>query len=285
MKEESGGDRKGEPTVSINWVLGSLYHPEVRKTGSPERRRERTTQFVYDMIPKDGFEIQFKKLKEEADKINMSSATLSARLKNLEELGMINRRVVITRPINTFYSREEFSNSIDKLSEEMKNVIDIFNKIDEIEEIFPVLDHIDNQSTDNYNDLLMAFIDTYISAISATILILVYSTDFKFVDLPEDQNQLEELSFELEKTNLNSMKQFQEKIDLLVLPKIEKLLSLNFAFILKFKYSEQKGKSRFRRMLGEKLITLVKESSSDIKRFEELLDEYNQKIYQNGDDL
>jgi DNA-binding transcriptional ArsR family regulator len=85
--------------------------------GRPTYKEEqRIKDKIFSLLPKDGGEIQWSTLKEEASKLGMSPSTLSTHLKSLEHK-VIKRRVDATKhPPGVFYSRIRISSSpIDKI--------------------------------------------------------------------------------------------------------------------------------------------------------------------------
>lgn len=97
---------------------------------SPESRERVAQREIYDLLPKDGSEIQWSKLKQAAEKRGISSATLSKHLKSGVKIGVIRRRV----DESTYPPKVYYRHNPPKLRDYPLSFFDLFEQLDIVEQ-------------------------------------------------------------------------------------------------------------------------------------------------------
>jgi DNA-binding transcriptional ArsR family regulator len=265
-------DGEGEKEKMQDWLLCKFDPRDARRLGNSEKRKREAGEAVYGMIPDVGSEIQMKELKKGAAKINMSSATLSAHLKDLLYSGLIARRVdSTTYPLRTFYSRlSPFESSHFPAG---------------ISEVFAVKDAIIDMENmtigSNYQFIypFEVFIDANISSLAASILALIYTSHARFELISGDlePNLAAKKAVEdLQSTLTGSHQILDKKLDLFIRPWIHKLLDLEI--IATFASLPPRENPRLRDILANKGERLIAQALKEKRLSEKILDDYKRNI-------
>ena len=241
-----------------------------RFMGRSEDRKRFAMQEVYDMIPHDYSMIQWKELKKRADDIKMSTATLSAHLKDLKTFEFIERKDDHRK---TYYKRLKpvelaiFPSGIEK-------VHSITDMLEEVPLLIP-------RTKFQCADLFGAAVDACVSSLALLILTSSYYSHARFQNIPLNglDPDLAAKNFikMMEDMYMNSHMLLEKEIDLTIRPVIHELQDLGLQTIFTEIPHMKENVAPLRAVLVSKCEQQLEEALSKINRFEKVLEQYKQK--------